>query len=222
VVALVPARNEADRIGATVSALRAIAGVDEVVVVDDGSTDGTAPAALASGAVVLRTGHRTGKGGALEGAMRRLPPADVWMFADADLGESAGSLSVVLEPVIRGEADLAIAMFPDGEGGGGFGTVKRASARAIFVLSGFAAREPLSGQRVLTSAALEAVRPLARGFGVETAMTVDAVRAGVRVLEVQAAVSHRVTGRDARGFAHRGRQALEIALAIVPRALGLR
>lgn len=222
VIALVPARNEADRIGATVSALRAIEGVDEVVVVDDGSTDGTASVALASGAVVLRTGRRTGKGGALEGALRRLPPADVWLFADADLGESAGSLSVVLEPVTRGEADLAIAVFPDGEGGGGFGTVKRSSARAIRLLSGFPAREPLSGQRALTSATLEAVRPLARGFGVETAMTVDAVRAGVRVLEVPAAVSHRVTGRDVRGFTHRGCQALEIALAVIPRALGLR
>lgn len=222
VVALVPARNEADRIGATISALRALPGVDEVVVVDDGSIDGTASVALASGAAVLRTGRRTGKGGALEGGLRRLPAADVWLFADADLGETAASLSAVLEPVIEGRADLAIAVFPDGQEGGGFGAVKRSAARAIRILSGFRALEPLSGQRALTSAALEAVRPLARGFGVETAMTVDAVRAGVRVVEVPAAVSHRATGRDVGGFAHRGRQALEIALAVIPRALGLR
>jgi hypothetical protein len=222
VVALVPARNEADRIGATISALRALPRVDEVVVVDDGSIDGTASVALASGAAVLRTGRRTGKGGALEGGLRRLPRADVWLFADADLGETAGSLSVVLEPVIEGRADLAIAVFPEGLGGGGFGAVKRTAARAIRVLSGLRALEPLSGQRALTAATLEAVRPLARGFGVETAMTVDAVRAGVRVVEVPADVSHRSTGRDVGGFAHRGRQALEIALAVIPRALGLR
>jgi hypothetical protein len=48
------------------------------------------------------------------------------------------------------------------------------------------------------------------------------VRAGVRVVEVPAAVSHRATGRGVRGFEHRGRQALEIALALIPRALGLR
>ena len=222
VVALVPARNEADRIGATISALRALPDIDDVVVVDDGSSDGTASVALAGGAAVLRTGRRTGKGGALEGGLRRLPAADVWLFADADLGESAASLSAVLEPVIHGRADLAIAVFPDGQGGGGFGTVKRSAARAVRVLSGCHALEPLSGQRALTSATLEAVRPLARGFGVETAMTIDAVRAGVRVVEVPAAVSHRATGRDIGGFTHRGRQALEIALAVIPRALGLR
>ena len=221
-VALVPARNEADRIRATVSALRALPGVDQVVVVDDGSIDGTASVALASGAAVLRTGRRTGKGGALEGALRRLPPADVWLFADGDLGESAGSLSAVLEPVVLGRADLAIAVFPEGEGGGGLGAVKRAAARAIRSLSGFRALEPLSGQRALTSATLDAVRPLARGFGVETAMTVDALRASMRVVEVPTAVSHRDSGRNIRGFVHRGRQGLEIALAVVPRALGLR
>lgn len=221
-VALVPARNEADRIGATVSALRALPGVDQVVVVDDGSIDGTASVALASGAAVLRTGRRTGKGGALEGALRRLPRADVWLFADGDLGESAASLSAVLEPVVLGRADLAIAVFPEGEGGGGLGAVKRSAARAIRFLSGFRALEPLSGQRALTSAALDAVRPLARGFGLETAMTVDALRASMRVVEVPAALSHRHSGRTIRGFAHRGRQGLEIALAVVPRALGLR
>ena len=145
VVALVPARNEADRIGATVSALRELRDVDEVVVVDDGSTDGTASVALAGGAAVLRTGRRTGKGGALEGGLRRLPAADVWLFADADLGETAASLSAVLEPVIDGRADLAIAVFPEGQGGGGLGMVKRSAARAIRVLSGFPALEPLSG-----------------------------------------------------------------------------
>ena len=48
VVALVPARDEADRVGATVAALRAIPAVTEVVVVDDGSTDATASEALAA------------------------------------------------------------------------------------------------------------------------------------------------------------------------------
>ena len=100
--------------------------------------------------------------------------------------------------------------------------MKSSAARAIRLLCGFRTVEPLSGQRALTSAALEAIRPLARGFGVESAMTVDAVRAGMRVVEVPAAASHRGTGRDVRGFAHRGRQAVEIALALIPRALGLR
>jgi glycosyltransferase involved in cell wall biosynthesis len=220
-VALVPASDESGRVGATVGALRQIPEVDEVVVVDDGSADGTASEALAAGATVLRIPRRTGKGTAMEGALRRLPRADVWLFADADLGESASELRRALVPVLEHRADLVIATFPPGSGGG-FGLVKRFAARAIGLLCGFAATEPLSGQRALTADGLERCRPLAGGFGVETAMTIDAVRGRLRVEEIAVDLSHRPTGRDARGFLHRGRQGVDILLAVLPRALGLR
>jgi Glycosyl transferase family 2 len=222
-VALVAARDEADRIGETVIALRALEPVAEVVVVDDGSRDETAPRSLAAGATVLRLDRARGKGRALEGALTRLRDraADVWLLADGDLATTAASLDAVLDPVLAGDADLAIATFPPGQGGG-FGLVKRAARHAIRLGSGLDVREPLSGQRALTAQALEAVRPLARGFGVETAMTIDAVRAGLRVLEVPAELGHRPTYRDVRGFAHRGRQGWDILRAALPRMLGLR
>lgn len=221
VVALVPARNEADRIVATVAGLRSLPQVDEVVVVDDGSTDGTAAAARAAGATVLRLPRRAGKGRAIEGALRRLPPADVWVLADGDLGESASRLGPVLAEVVAARADLAVAVLPPAAAGG-FGLVKRTAAAAIRLLSGFRAREALSGQRAITAEALEACRPLAAGFGVETAMTIDAVRRGFQVVEVEADLGHRATGRDLRGFAHRGRQGLDVLRAVMPRAVGLR
>jgi hypothetical protein len=223
VVALVAARDEGDRIGETVTALLALEPVAEVVVVDDGSRDETAPRSLAAGATVLRLDRAKGKGRALEGALARLRDraADVWLLADGDLAETAKSLDAVLAPVLAGEADLAIATFPSPQAGG-FGLVKRAARHAIRLGSGLEVREPLSGQRALTAEALEAVRPLARGFGVETAMTIDAVRAGLRVLEVPAELGHRPTFRDVRGFAHRGRQGWDIVRAAVPRMLGLR
>jgi glycosyltransferase involved in cell wall biosynthesis len=221
VSALVPARNEADRVAAAVAALLALPGVGSVLVVDDGSSDGTGSAALAAGAAVMRLRRRAGKGRAMEGALRRAAPADVWLFADADLGETAGALSVVLDEVVGGRADLAIAVPPPQEGGG-FGLVKRAAARAIRAACGFEAAAPLSGQRAITAVALDACRPLAGGFGVETAMTIDVVRAGFRVIELPADVRHRATGRDAGGFAHRGRQGIDIALAAGARLGGLR
>ena len=72
------------------------------------------------------------------------------------------------------------------------------------------------------TACLDACRPLAPGFGVETAMTIDAVRLGFRVIEVAVAMRHRPTGRGVRGFAHRGRQGVDAARAAVPRLAGLR
>jgi glycosyltransferase involved in cell wall biosynthesis len=171
VLALVAAHDEAARIGACVFALRRLA--DEVVVVDDGSGDRTTSEARSAGATVLRTPRRRGKGGALEGALRRLGPADVWLLADGDLGATASNLAPLLEAVTSGEADLAIAVLPPARAGG-FGLVKRLAAHLIRGQTGFRASEPLSGQRALTSKAMEAVRPLAGGFGVETAMTIDA------------------------------------------------
>jgi len=220
--ALVPAFREADRVGDTVGALLAIAGVDEVVVVDDGSPDATAAAALAAGATVLRVPRRVGKGGAVEGALRRLEPADVWLLADADLGRSASALSVLVDEVRAGRADLAIAAFPALEDGG-LGTVKRLAARLIRLLGRFAAEEPLSGQRAITGACLAAARPLAPGFGLETGMTIDAARAGFRVVEIPVpGLTHRPTGRSVRGFAHRGRQGMDVLRAAARRAVRFR
>jgi hypothetical protein len=220
VVALVAAHDEAPRVGSTVSALVGFA--DEVVVVDDGSADGTSSVALVAGATVLRASHRRGKGRAVEEALDRLPPAGIWLFADADLEGTASRLGPLVDALRSGRADVAIAVFPP-LAGGGFGLVKRTAERAIRATTGFRASEPLSGQRALTAAALAAVRPLAPGFGMETAMTIDAVRAGLRVVEIPIeGLSHRPTGRGARGFAHRARQGVDILAAVAVRLLPLR
>ena len=217
VVALVAAYEESARITATVSALHAL--VDEVVVVDDGSSDGTSSAALVAGATVLRASRRRGKGRALEEALDRLPDAVVWLLVDGDLERTASRLAPLLDAVVEGRADIAVAAFPK-LAGGGFGMVKRAAARLIRAACGFDAREPLSGQRALTAAALAAVRPLAPGFGLEVGMTIDAVRAGLRVVEIPIeGLSHRPTGRGARGFAHRARQGADILAAVAARAI---
>src|SRR5205085_10134657 len=108
-VDLLPAHDEADRSAEPVRALRELPGVDDVVVVEDGSRDGTAAAAWAAGARVLSTPSRLGKGRALDGALDRMS-ADVFILADGDLGSSAGNLGPLLREVVCDRADLAIAV----------------------------------------------------------------------------------------------------------------
>jgi glycosyltransferase involved in cell wall biosynthesis len=221
VVALVAAHNEAGRIGPVVRALCSLGRLEEVVVVADGSTDGTAEEARAAGARVLASPRRRGKGGALDAALNRVAAADVYVFVDGDVEETASEAETLLQEVLSGRLDLAIGSLPPLPGGG-FGMVKRFSRSLIRAVTGFETSEPLSGQRALTRRALDGCRPLAPGFGVESAMTIDAVRLGFEVGEVPVSMRHRPTGRGLAGFLHRGRQGIDIARACLPRLTGLR
>ena len=209
---LIAARDEAERISATVAALRESFPGAEIVVADDGSRDGTADAAEAAGAIVLRLPRR-GKGQALSAAERAAAPGAV-LLCDADvLGD--------LTPLTAEAADLAIARFARRQGGG-FGVAKRVARTLVRLRCGFDAREPLSGQRGLSPRARSACFPAAPGFGCETRMTIDAVRAGLTVREVELDLAHRATGRDLAGFLHRGRQLRDILLALGPLATNYR
>jgi hypothetical protein len=221
VIGLVAARNEGESIAKVVTALRGIEGMSEVVVIADGSTDSTVEEALGAGARVRVASTPMGKGRALEAALDWIGSAEAFLLVDGDVGATASEGAVILDEVMSGRLDLAIGVLPP-LAGGGLGAVKRMSGALIRALTGFTAHAPLSGQRAISARALSACRPLAPGFGVETAMTVDAVRLGFRVGEVPVAMTHRPTGRGAQGFAHRGRQGVDIVRAVVPRALGLR
>jgi glycosyl transferase family 2 len=205
---LVAARDEERSIETTVSALRSAFPDAEVLVADDGSRDRTAALAERAGARVVRL-PRLGKGQALTLAEREAGPGPL-LLCDADLD---GELVQLLD----GGADLTVAAFRERQGGG-FGIAKRAARELIKLCSGFEAREPLSGQRALSPEARAACFPLAPGFGCEVRMTIDAVRAGLRVEELDLALRHRATGRDLGGFLHRGRQLLEAVLACGPLA----
>ncbi len=211
-VVLIAARDEEERIGTTVEALRRAFPDAEIVVADDGSRDSTPAAARRAGARVVRS-PRLGKGQALTLAEREAPPGAL-LLCDADL---EGDLT----PLLEDGADLAIAAFTERRGGG-FGLAKRSARMLVRTLSGFEAREPLSGQRALSPTARAACFPLAPGFGCEVRMTIDAVRAGLRVAERELPLRHRATGRDAGGFAHRGRQLVDAVLACGPTAVNHR
>ncbi|MCG5219692.1 glycosyltransferase [Streptosporangium soli] len=221
---IIPAKDEADRIGATVTAALALPGVDLVVVVDDGSTDTTGRVARAAGARVVRHSRNRGKAAAMESgaeAVRLLDPPQEpprhLLFLDADLGQTAGAAAPLVEPVRAGEADMTIAVFVTRVKLAGHGLVVGLARDGIKRATGWTATQPLNGQRCLTRAAFEAARPLAHGFGVETGLTIDLIRRGYRVTEVEVEMSHRATGADWRAQAHRARQFRDVARALLAR-----
>jgi glucosyl-3-phosphoglycerate synthase len=209
---LVAARDEEAAIAQTVTALRRDFPDAEVIVADDGSRDGTPAAAEEAGAIVLRLPRR-GKGQALSAAERAAPPGRL-LLCDADL---SGDLT----PLAERDGDVIVAAFAE-RIGGGFGIAKRVARDLIELLGGMRTREPLSGQRTLSPSARASCFPLAAGFGCEVRMTIDAARAGLEIREVELPLSHRATGRDARGFAHRARQLRDVLYACGPQGVNFR
>src|ERR1700761_7906361 len=125
---VVASHEEAERIAATVTALRGAFPTAAIWVGDDASRDGTAERAMQAGAQVVRRGRSHGKGGnvgaACEAALSATPAPRLVLLCDGDLGESAARLGPLVAAVEAGECDLAVAMFARG-GGGGFGPALR-------------------------------------------------------------------------------------------------
>jgi hypothetical protein len=226
VAVIIPARNEADRIAATVTAAAALDGVGLVVVVDDGSTDGTGGLARQAGAVVLRHVRNRGKAAAMQSGANAVGLVDQregrehprhLLFLDADLAESAAHAGPLAVPVRDGRADMTIAVFAATVKLGGHGLVVGLSGAGIRRAVGWQPVQPLNGQRCLTRAAFEAARPLARGWGVETALTIDLMRQGFRVAEVEVDLAHRATGTGLRAQLHRAHQLTDVARALAAR-----
>ena len=148
-VVLIPAFNEAELIGDTVAAALQIPGIDQVVVIDDGSDDKTPFVAYDAGARVIQLEDNCGKGGALNRAVAEVE-ADVYLVMDADLGWTAAETGKLLDPIFADQADMSIAIMraPAGHKGG-FGLVTKLARWGICRYGGKIVSAPLSGQRAI-------------------------------------------------------------------------
>ena len=182
---VIPARNEATTVAGVVAAARACRFTREVVVVDDGSTDGTAERALAAGAKVLRRERGTGsKAGAMEAGVAATD-ADAILFCDADcVGLTAAHLDDVCRPFVEGRAAMSVGWFD-------YGPLNPLVLRL----------PPTSGERVVPRWVWDAVRPEKRvGYSVE--IMINEVIAEGRLptsVRIMHGVGHR-TKRDKLGL----------------------
>lgn len=215
---IIPAYNEEIYIGKTIRALDKISLINEIIVVNDASSDRTGEIAYREKAQVLNLLFRTGKGGALNQGIK-LAKGDIICLIDADVGETAAEIEKLLQPVINYEADMTVGIFPPALKKGGLGFVKGLARKGIEFFTGEKFIAPLSGQRVMRRTVIESLGPFEKGFGVEVGMSIDALRKGFRIKEVPVNMRHAETGRNLKGFFHRGKQFINILNVLARKAV---
>ncbi|SEJ66821.1 Glycosyl transferase family 2 [Demequina mangrovi] len=218
VAALIVAHDQARRIAATVRAALAIPGVDLVLVVDDASTDNTQELARRAGAVVVRHSHIRGRSAAVETgasviAMRDEPdrPPRAILILDPNLGHYAIGAAPLVPAVLEGVCDLAVALTDSQSLAPG--VPSKIARTAVEKATGWSPRQPLGRIRCLTREALEIAMPLARGNGLEVAMTLDVLHAGLAITEVECEIRHKgpsIEDRTPVGRANRYREVLTV------------
>lgn len=207
---IIPAYNEENKIKDTLESIKNIDKINEIIVVDDGSKDNTteiAKSVISEKIKVFKLDKNRGKGYALNyGLDIAMKKAEVIGFLDGDLGSSSSEVEKLITPVINNEADVVIAKFPPAKKKGGLGFVKGLAKDSVLEMTGVELDATLSGQRIFKKEVLEKFNEIPFGYGVEVGMTIDILKHGYTIKEVLVNMTHSETGRDLKGFIHRGKQ----------------
>ena len=212
VCAIVPLYNEEKYAGITIAALQKIKSITKIIVIDDGSKDNTKYIIKKFNNILIITHYKNkGKGESIKDGIM-LYNADIYIFVDGDLGESAQKIEILIDEVANNCCDVCIAMLPDNKGTGGIGFLRMFSKLVVKVMTNTDFPCPLSGVRVLKKEVVQDsnVKVYPR-YGIEVGMLIDIINMGYDIKVKSIDISHRFTGRNLSGYLHRLRQFKDIA-----------
>lgn len=195
---IIPALNEAESISFVVQSMP-WASIDECIVVDNGSTDGTADIATAAGARVVNSPR--GFGAAMyAGSLAALETSEILVFMDGDGADVIAELPKLLEPVERDEVDFAIGSRIRGHREPGSMLASQVFAGHLIgwlvkVFYGFRYTD-MGAFRVIRRRALEQMKMTEMTYGWNLEMQIKAVQRNLRILEVPVAYRCRIGGES--------------------------
>ncbi|AEG18404.1 glycosyltransferase family 2 protein [Methanobacterium paludis] len=204
ITALLPAYNEEISIGSMV--IKTKKHVDEVIVIDDGSTDATAKIAEVAGAKVIKHESNLGKGAALKTGFEAVDGADVVVTIDADGQHSPSEIPKLITPIINGETDVVNGSRYINGGEKNTPTYRRVGQSVLDIATNINGRTNItdsqSGFRAFAAHTIPVFRFHQNGFGIESEMLTDASNAGLRIEEVSVSVEYHENSHKKNPLSH--------------------
>ena len=199
VALIIPALNEEEAVRVTLDEVQPL-GFAQIVVVDNGSTDGTAAAARAHGAQVVSEPRRGYGQACLTGIAALDPGAEIVVFMDADGSDEHADLEPLLAPIRAGEADLVIGSRLRGARESGALTPQQhfgnALATSLMRLLYGARYTDLGPFRAIRREALQKLGMRDTNFGWTIEMQIRAHQRGLRVREIPVRYRRRRAGES--------------------------
>ncbi|MEN4007289.1 MAG: glycosyltransferase family 2 protein [Methanobacterium sp.] len=213
ITVILPAYNKEISIGSMVIGAKKYA--DNVIVIDDGSTDNTAEIARLAGADVIKHSSNQGKGAALKTGFKAIRDTDIIVTMDSDGQHKPEDIKKLVSSIENSEADLVNGSRYLNRKKNDTPAYRRVGQSILDKATNIGSRlnitDSQSGFRAFAAHTLPAFRFYSSNFGIESEMLMDAAKAGLRIKEIEIGVRYDVDGSTKDPVSH----GLEVLMKII-------